>query len=296
MEETAPTGHAARRSDIHSMALLLAGIAAVVALALLAPESYRAPVILGVVQGLSEFLPISSSAHLIVVPRLLGWQDQGLTFDVALHVGTLLAVLGYFWRDWLRLLRAAPYPSTSDGRLFWFIVLATIPAGLVGLALEDIVEEQLRSLLLIAGTLTVVGVLLWLVDRARPQSKDLGHITLRGALLVGVAQALALIPGVSRSGITILAGRAQGLTREAAARFSFLLSTPLIAAAGLLKLQDLSASDLTGPFLAGVLAAAIVGALAIGLLLRYLRSEGFGLFAIYRVLLALVLIAFVLAG
>lgn len=291
LEETARPGRIARSNDARNSMVLLAGIAGITLLAFLAPIAYRIPIVLGVVQGLSEFLPISSSAHLTVVPRLLGWPEPDLTYEVALHVGTLLAVIGYFWRDWLRLLRAAPQPASSDGRLFWLIVMANIPVGIAGLLLEDLAEQTLRSTVVIAAALLVVGVLLWIIDRRQPHEKQIEQLSWREALIIGVSQVLALIPGVSRSGITILAGRAQKLDREAAARFSFLLSTPVVAAAGLLKLKDLHASDLTGPFLAGVLVSTVVGALCIGLLLRYLRREGFGIFAIYRVVLALILLA-----
>jgi undecaprenyl-diphosphatase len=289
-ELTAGTDSLANRTTI---LFLIGGIIAVVVLALLLPLSYRVPVVLGIVQGLSEFLPISSSAHLIIVPRVLGWQDPGLTFDVALHVGTLLAVLGYFWRDWLRLVRMAHRPSTADGRLFWCLVLATIPGGAVGLALDSLAETQLRSLLLIAATSATMGALLWLADRIARQYKRLEQVSWTDALLVGAAQALAIVPGVSRSGITIAVSRTREMTRETAARFSFLLSTPIIAGAALFKLRDLSLPDITGPFLAGILAAAVVGALAIGLLLQYLRRSGLGIFAVYRLLLAAFLVLFV---
>lgn len=290
---TTTTGRAASRDFRVTLALGILGILGAITLALLLPMSYRVPVTLGIVQGLSEFLPISSSAHLIIVPRLLGWPDPGLTFDVALHVGTLLAVLGYFWRDWLRLLRNAHRPSTGDGRLFWYLVLATLPGGLVGIALDKLAEEQLRSLLLIAATSAVLGVLLWLADRYSPPTKELGQVSWTDALLVGAAQALAIVPGVSRSGITICVARTREMTRETAARFSFLLSTPIIAGAALYKLRDLQLHDLTAPFFAGVLSAALVGALTIGLLLRYLRRSGFGIFAAYRLALSAGLVLFV---
>jgi undecaprenyl-diphosphatase len=285
-----------RDTTVKAIGIALVGIIVVMLLFFLLPMSYKVPVILGVVQGLSEFLPISSSAHLIIVPRLLGWQDPGLTFDVALHVGTLFAVVGYFWRDWLTLLRSANRPSTQDGRLFWYLVLATLPGGLVGLALDKFAETQFRSLLLIAVTSSVMGLLLWLADRSAKAVKDLHQVTWRDALLVGAAQAVAILPGVSRSGITICVARAREMTRETAARFSFLLSTPIIAGAAIYKLRDLHVQDLTGPFFAGVLAAGIVGALTIALLLRYLRRAGFGVFAAYRLGLAAVLVLVVLFG
>ncbi len=296
---TVDTADAAREAGIQrpdnltTMGLLIGGIVLVVALGLLLPLSYRVPVVLGVVQGLSEFLPISSSAHLIIVPRVLGWQDPGLTFDVALHVGTLLGVLGYFWRDWLRLLKMAHRPTTPDGRLFWCLVLATIPGGAVGLALDSLAEKQLRSLLLIAATSAFMGLALWLADRFSRQQKALDQVSWTDALLVGAAQALAIVPGVSRSGITIAVSRTRQMTRETAARFSFLLSTPIIAGAALFKLRDLSLHDITGPFIAGITAAAVVGALTIAVLLQYLRRSGLGIFAVYRLLLALFLLLYI---
>ncbi len=294
MQQVGTTVRPTPREDIATLGLLLFLIIGAVGLALLLPLDYRIPVTLGIVQGLSEFLPISSSAHLILVPRLLGWADPGLTFDVALHVGTLLAVVGYFWRDWLRLLQHAHRPASGEGRLFWLLVLATLPGGLVGLALDKLAEDQLRSLLLIAFTSATMGLVLWLADRTAPQRKTLDQVGWRDALLVGLAQAVAIIPGVSRSGITIAKARSRAMTRETAARFSFLLSTPIIAGAALYKLRDLQPHDLSGPFFAGVLAAAIVGALTISLLLRYLRRSGLGIFALYRLALAAVLVLFVL--
>ncbi len=294
MQQAETNVHPTQREDAVTLGLLLFLIIAAVGLALLLPPAYRVPVTLGVVQGLSEFLPISSSAHLIIVPRLLGWADPGLTFDVALHVGTLLAVLGYFRHEWLRLLQQAHRPTTTEGRLFWLLVLATLPGGLVGLALDKPAEDQLRSLLLIAFTSASMGILLWLADHYAPQRKTLDQVGRWDALLVGLAQAVAIIPGVSRSGITIATARTRGMTRETAARFSFLLSTPIIAGAAIYKLRDLHLQDLQGPFFAGVLAAAVVGALTISLLLRYLRRSGLGIFALYRLALAAVIIFFVL--
>lgn len=293
MQQSISTKRLAGRTTGVKLGAIALGLALAIGLLSLLPMSYRVPVTLGIVQGLSEFLPISSSAHLIIVPRLLGWPDPGLTFDVALHVGTLLAVLGYFWRDWLRLLRSAHHPSSTDGRLFGLIVLATLPGGLVGLALDKLAEEQLRSLLLIAATSAIMGVFLWLADLYSTRRKELEQVTWSDALLVGAAQALAIVPGVSRSGITICVARTREMTRETAARFSFLLSTPIIAGSALYKLRDLPLHDLTAPFFAGVLSAAVVGALTISLLLSYLRRSGFGIFAAYRLVLAAGLVLFV---
>ncbi len=247
--------------------------------------------VLGVVQGLGEFLPISSSAHLVLIPWLFGWdQDPGLTFDVALHMGTLLAVVLYFWHDWLNLLRGAVRRGPSDEkRLFWYLVLATIPGGLFGLALESKAETAFRAPLLIGIMLILMGVVLYLADRQR-QARNLDTVTLGDAVGIGLAQALAIIPGVSRSGITMAAARWFNLSREAAARFSFLLSTPIILGAGVLKLRHLSLADVNLPFVTGVVSSFLVGILSISFLLRYLRRSNFGIFVIYRFLLGAVVI------
>jgi undecaprenyl-diphosphatase len=257
-------------------------------------------IVLGIVQGLAEFLPISSSAHLILVPWVLGWDDPGLAFDVALHWGTLFAVLIVFWRDWIRLIGAGlrsigdrRFLDTADRRLFWGLVVASIPGAIVGKLLGDKAEETLRSPLLIAVTMSVMGVLLWGADRAGKKDKLAEQITVPQALGIGVAQAFALLPGVSRSGSTITVGLAMGYTREAIARFSFLMSTPIIFGAGLLKFPKMlremhsGASPLGWDGLAaGCIAAAIVGALVIRWLLAYLRTRTFAVFAIYRLVVA----------
>lgn len=246
--------------------------------------------VLGIVQGLGEFLPISSSAHLVLIPWLFGWQDPGLTFDVALHIGTLLAVVLYFWHDWLNLLQGALRKGAShEKRLFWYLVLATIPGGLFGLALESKAETAFRAPLLIGIMLMVMGVLLYLADKKR-QARSLDAMSLGDALAIGVAQALAIIPGVSRSGITMAAARWFNLTREAAARFSFLMSTPIILGAGVLKLRHLTVADINLPFLTGVVSSFLVGILSISFLLRYLRRSNFGIFVIYRFVLGAIVI------
>lgn len=264
---------------------------------------YTQAVVLGIVQGIGEFLPISSSAHLILVPWFFGWNAtnvDSVTFDVALHIGTLLSLLFFFWRDWLALLLAAPRPRTPNGRIFWMIVLASIPAGIVGLLLEKYAESTLRSPLLIAGTLAVMGLLLWFIDSRVAQNRSIDELSAVDAALIGGAQALALIPGVSRSGSTMTMGRLLKLDRPSAARFSFLMSMPITAAVGLLKLKDIvdiPASDV-GTFVVGTIVAAIVGALSIGFLLTYLRRASFAVFAIYRLALAvlIVIIWFARAG
>jgi undecaprenyl-diphosphatase len=276
----------------------------------LALGGYVQPVVMGIVQGLGEFLPISSSAHLILVPWFFGWQGgiiDSLTFGVALHLGTLVALLGYFWRDWLALARALPgtfawalrylrgdraTKRTPDEHILSSIVLATIPAALIGLLLENVAEGALRAPLLIAAALAVMGVLLYVVDRYQPQIKSIEHISWRDSLLIGLAQACALIPGVSRSGGTITMGRYLKFDRQAAARFSFLLSAPITAAAVVVKLPDIlriprSEVDV---FLIGVLISGAVSAIAIGFLLDYVRRAGFGIFAAYRIVLALIVL------
>jgi len=285
-----------RRAAIPLLAMIvLLGIIAVIALL---PFSYRVAVTLGLVQGLAEFLPISSSAHLILTPWFFGWPDRGLTFDVALHVGTLAAVAAYFWRDWLRLFAAAPRPRSPDGRLFWLLVVGAIPGGIAGVLLDSLAEQAFRSPPLIAGTLTLMGLALLAADRWGGQERELHDIGLADALLIGAAQALAIVPGVSRSGITIAVARMCGVGRAAAARFSFMLGSPVILGAALFKLRTLAEAPgiLNGPFLAGVATAAVVGALAIGALLRYLQRASLGLFVLYRLLLAGLVLTTLLLG
>ena len=262
-------------------------------------------VVYGVVQGLAEFLPISSSAHLTLVPWLFGWEDPGLAFDVALHWGTLAAVLMIFWKDWIRLLSAglAGRGSETDRRLFWGLVISAIPAAVIGKLLDKWAEANLRSPLLIACTLAVLGLILWAADRAGKKTRTLEEMTLPRALTIGVAQAAALIPGVSRSGATISVGLLQDFTREEIARFSFLMSTPIIFGAGLLKLpkmvHDMRAGegDLTwAAVAAGFLAAAVVGAAVIRWMLDYLRTRTYAVFAWYRLAVAALVVVLWLSG
>ena len=262
------------------------------------PFVYVVSVTLGMVQGLAEFLPISSSAHLILTPWFFGWPDPGLAFDVALHAGTLVAVVVYFWRDWVLLLRAAPHPRTPDGRLFWLLLLGAIPGSITGILLDSYAESLLRSPLLIATTLALMGVVLFVADRLGSTERAAADIDVADALVIGAAQALAIIPGVSRAGITIAAARLRGIERATAARFSFLLGTPIIVGAAAYKLRYLidRPSTISGPFLAGTAVAALTGTLTIGLLLRYLERAGLGIFVLYRLALALVVLAAILAG
>lgn len=254
-------------------------------------------VILGLLQGLSEFLPISSSAHLTLVPWLLGWPDPGLAFDVALHAGTLVAVLWYFRAEWLALIRAAVSIArerritTVEQRRVVFLIVATVPAALAGLALEKIAESAFRNPALIAVAMIVMGVVLWAVDRFSRRDRHLDGMRWLDALVLGLAQVLALVPGFSRSGSTITAGRLLGYDRESAAVFSFLMSMPIIAAAAILKLPDLVRDGVTLPVVAGMVAAALSGWLAISLLIRYLSRHSYAAFALYRLIFGVAVLA-----
>lgn len=255
-------------------------------------------VVLGLVQGLSEFLPVSSSAHLALVPWLFGWRDPGLAFDVALHVGTLTAVLWYFRAEWWRLTLAARDvivrrdPNSLEQRRVMHLVVATIPGGIGGLLLQDYAETIFRAPALTASAMIALGALLWAADRWRPQARSLAEVRWTDALWIGVAQVFALVPGVSRSGATMTAGRTLRLDRESAAVFSFLMSMPITAAAAILKVPQAvrEAGDLA-PLVAGVLAAGLSGWLAIAVLLRYLARHSFGIFALYRLALGLLVFA-----
>lgn len=251
-------------------------------------------VILGIVQGLGEFLPISSSAHLVLIPWLFGWQDPGLTFDVALHMGTLLAVVIYFWRDWVSLLKGAISTKPSyERRIFWYLVFATIPGAAIGLALESKAETVFRNPLLIGVMLIVMGILLYLADRRR-QLRTMDTMTFSDAILIGLSQALAIIPGVSRSGSTMTVARWLSLTREDAARFSFLMSTPIVMGAGILSMRHLQLTDINTAFIVGVITSFIIGILSISFLLRYLKTSDFKIFVGYRFLLGLAVIVIAL--
>lgn len=245
--------------------------------------------ILGAVQGLGEFLPISSSAHLILVPRFFGWEDGGLAFDVALHLGTLLAVTVYFWKDLLRLVQSVVRPGHSGGegdrRLVGLLLLATVPGAIAGMLLEHRVETVFRSPHLIGWTLIGMGIVLFAADYLFNGQKSVKEITIPMALLIGIAQGIAVVPGISRSGITITMALILGLKRRDAAYFSFLLSIPIIAGAGILKSKEiLHSPDKTG-LLLGFVGAAVLGFLAIGFLLRFVQTRRYTPFAVYRALL-----------
>ena len=259
-------------------------------------------IVLGVLQGLAEFLPISSSAHLALTPWMLGWQSPGLAFDVALHVGTLAAVLWFFRAQWGVLTRAAWQMlitrriETDEQRRVLFLLIATIPGGIGGLVLADYAETIFRTPALIATTLIVMGIILWGVDRFSPQTRMLPEMRWTHALAFGVAQVLALVPGVSRSGSTLTAGRAMGFRRDSAAVFAFLMSMPITAAAAVYEVPKAIAQGGHGaPIIAGIIASAVSGWLAISVLLRYVTRHGFAVFAIYRIVLGLGVLALVAA-
>lgn len=250
-------------------------------------------ILLGIVQGLGEFLPISSSAHLVIVPWLFKFPDPGLTFDVALHLGTLIALLSYFYKDWLKLtaaffrsLKKKRSEYSFEERLIWYLILGTIPGAVIGYLIEDYAETILRGPLLIAGMMAVMGIVLGLVDKFSKKIKPLEKVTLADSLIVGTSQALALIPGTSRSGVTITTGLLRKMDRATAARFSFLLSTPITFGAVVLKLKDMIHAHLDLNTLAGVVVSAVVGYLAIKYMLIFLRKYSYSVYVIYRLLFA----------
>lgn len=263
-------------------------------------------VILGVVQGLTEFIPVSSSGHLIAVPALLGWSIQSLSFDVSAHMGTLIAVIAYFRRDWARMLsgfarhilRGVKYEATApleeNGRLLVPMLVACVPAAVVGFLWEDFIEQTLREWYWVAAALVLVGLVMLAAERVGRKRREISDMGYFDFILIGCAQAMALFPGVSRSGITISAGLFRNLDRAAAARFSFLFSTPIIFGAGMMALKDLAQNGLpaqeAAAFGAGFVAAAVSGYVAIGFLMRYLQSRTLDAFVVYRFALALLLV------
>ncbi len=256
--------------------------------------------VLGLIQGLTEFLPISSSAHLSLAPYLFGWKDPGLAFDVALHFGTLIAVLWYFRAEWGKLIVAAVgilktrRVATVEQKRVVFLIIATIPGAIGGLLLEKKAETVFRAPTLTACALIVMGLILWLVDKVSSQERPLTGMRWLDALLIGLAQVIALVPGVSRSGSTITAGRALKFDRQSAAIFSFLMSMPIIAAAVVLKVPDVMASGgITAQVIVGVMAAAVSSWLAIAILLRYVSRHSYGIFAWYRVVLGIAVLAII---
>jgi undecaprenyl-diphosphatase len=253
--------------------------------------------IYGIVQGLTEFLPISSSAHLILLPRFMHWPDPGPTFDIALHIGTLIPLLIYFRKEWIEVVKGGinllrGRLTEPNARLALYIVFASIPAGLIGVMFQDTIETTFRNPLIISATLILLALVLVIAERTGRRKTDIDHMTFSDAMSVGCAQALALVPGVSRSGVTITAGLFRGMRREAAARFSFLLSTPVIAGAGGLELVKIARgglpSELIPSFVVGMFVAAVVGYLAIALLIRYLATHNTYVFVYYRIVLGVI--------
>jgi undecaprenyl-diphosphatase len=254
--------------------------------------------ILGAIQGITEVLPISSTAHLVLLPWFFDMPDQGLAFDVALHVGSLLAVVIAFWPQWLilakkgiSLLKNMLRPEDHDQKMIYYLLAATVPGALVGFFLEDIAENVFRSPLIIVFTLVMFGfLLLWMESRGK-KTKTFDKITLRDALFIGVAQAIAIIPGVSRSGVTISGGLAMGLKKEEAAKFSFMLSAPIIIGAAIAKIPALSADVfINGSFWGGLLASFIFGLLSIKFILKFVQTKSYRPFVYYRLGLALVIV------
>jgi undecaprenyl-diphosphatase len=261
-------------------------------------------IILAIVQGLTEFLPVSSTAHLYLASSLLGWQDEGLSFDIALHIGTLLAVIVYFFGDWVTIVAQAFGIQTARGdsrlkfnhMLLWLLVIGTIPVGIAGLVFGKQAEGTWRNPFVIGVMMIGVGILMWVAESTGRQQRDFASVGLPDALGIGAAQALAVVPGTSRSGITITAGLFRNFTRESAARFSFMLSTPAIGAAAAKDLYEMYKHGvlrtlLTTNYLVGIAVSAITGCIVIAMFLRYLRHAGLRPFVYYRIILGIIVLA-----
>lgn len=263
-------------------------------------------VVLGILQGLTEFLPVSSSAHLRIFPEFFGWEDPGAAFTAVVQIGTEAAVLLFFWRDiwgiavtWLKSLVKPEYRGMLESRLGWYIILGSIPIAVLGVLFQDVIETQFRSLWIIATMLIVVGVLMGIADRVGSHAKSIDQLNIRDAGLFGSAQALALIPGTSRSGATISMGLYLGYERAAAARYSFLLAIPAVVGAGLFQLPQIPGGEYplgVGPTILATLVAFVVGYAAIAWLLRYVSTHSFLPFVIYRIGLGVVVIIGLLTG
>jgi undecaprenyl-diphosphatase len=272
-------------------------------------------IVLGIVQGLTEFLPVSSSGHLILVRDLLHWPDPGLAFDVALHAGTLVAILIYFASLWIRIIRAAfganvridggtgeltPEELKQQRFLLWLLVLGTIPGAIIGKLFEKQAEETFRQPALVASLMIVVALIMWWGEKVGSMRKNLTQVTVPDALTVGLAQATAIMPGVSRSGSTIAAALFRGLNRDAAARFSFLLATPIIAGACVLNALHLRhtgiPADMKQAFLVGTAVSAVVGYITIAAFIRYLRTQTLKIFIVYRIIFGIIVLALVFRG
>ena len=262
--------------------------------------------VLGIVQGLTEFLPISSTAHLRIVPALLGWKDPGAAYSAVIQLGTVVAVLAYFWRDIIKLTRAflrgivdrAPF-GTEDSRLAWFVGLGTIPISIMGLLFKAQIKGSLRSLYVMSASLIILAIVLFFVERYASHKRTLGDLTLKDGIIVGLWQALALIPGSSRSGTTITGALSLGLRREDAARYSFLLSIPATTLAGLFELKDLLEATSRPPveaMVVGTVVSFIAGIAAISGLLRFVKTQSMFVFVVYRIVLAAVIYVLLLTG
>lgn len=250
-------------------------------------------IVLGIVQGLTELLPISSSAHLFLIPWVFNWPEIG-DFDVALHFGTLLAIGIFFFKDWIELIKggyklAVKKEKTTEGKMFWYIVIATIPGGAIGFLLDHFAEGLLTNQFIIGTALIVMGIILYIVDKKAKSETEYKDMTFKQTFLIGLSQALAFIPGVSRSGITMTTARAMGVKRESAAKYSFMLSAPIVLAATAYKIKDFAFGELS--FYIGVLASFIVGLVVIKFLLQYLQKGSFKGFAIYRIIIGLIVLA-----
>lgn len=274
-------------------------------LAAVDPISYFQAVILGIAQGLTEFLPISSSAHLRVTAGLAGWEDPGAAFTAVTQIGTELAVLLFFWKDitriakaWVRSLPQRAWPSDPDARMGWLVIFGTIPIVILGLFLEDSIDSVFRDLRLIAITLIVFGLILGWADRRGRADRELPDMTLKHGMIYGFAQAMALVPGVSRSGGTITAGRLMGYSREAATRYAFLLALPAVFGSGVYKLKDIGGEEAVawGPTILATAVAFVVGFIVIAWLMKFLRTRSYAPFVAYRVALGILLLILVAAG
>jgi undecaprenyl-diphosphatase len=261
-------------------------------------------IIYAIVQGLTEFLPVSSSAHLEILPRLFGWTDPGLTFDVALHVGTLIALIAYFFKDWVQIIGNAfgmkigrDVELERNNKLLWLLIVGTIPIVIVGKIFSEQAENEWRNLYLIGTMLVVIGIVMWLAERVGKHQRDMSGITWLDSAVIGISQALAVVPGTSRSGITIATGLFRNLERAAAARFSFLLSTPAITGAGLLAVLKLRKAggippEMRVPFALGVIVSAVVSAVVIALFMRYLKRATLYPFIYYRIAFGIFVLVF----
>ncbi len=259
-------------------------------------------IFLGIVQGLTEFLPISSSGHLNLIPWIFKWTEnikfmeefEG-SFDVALHIGTLLAIVLFFFKDWIELIKggynlAVKKEKSSNGKMFWYLVAATIPGGILGLLADKLLEDYVKTAyLLIAIVLIVMGIILYIADEKCKSKTTYENMNFKQTFLIGISQALAFIPGVSRSGITMTTGRLMGIDRESTAKYSFMLATPITVGAALYKLLS-GAFTINLSFFIGILTSFIVGVIVIKFLLEYLKKGSFKIFAIYRIILGLVVI------